>query len=128
MKRLQTVLWLTFLPLLLGGCVSVNKSVLDHSFSQRVVPAQEVQVFFSNDEIPDHTRVAILNASGDSGFTNQGQMIDKLREQAGRLGANAIILDEVREPSTGEKAVNALLGGFATGQRRAAAIAIYVGR
>ena len=128
MNRLHPPLWLAVLPLLLGGCVSVNKSVLDHSFSQRVVPTQDVQVYFADDEIPEYTRVAILNASGDSGFTNQGQMIDKLREEAGKLGANAIILDEVREPSTGERAVNALFGGIATGQRRAAAIAIHVER
>jgi hypothetical protein len=112
--------------ILLSGCVSVNKSVLDRSFAQRPVPQEDVRVFFANDPLPEHIRVAILRASGDSGFTNEGQMIDALRKEAGKLGANAVVLDEVREPGTGEKVVNALFGGFATGQRRGGAIAIYI--
>lgn len=108
------------------GCVSVNKSILDASFQDRPVPRQEVRVFFADDEIPPHVRIALLNASGDSEFTNQSQMIDKLREEAGKLGANAIILDAVREPTAGERAVNAFFGGFASGTRRGGAIAIRV--
>lgn len=114
------------LLVLLGGCVSVNKSVLDASFQDRPVPREEVRVFFADDEIPPHVRVAILSASGESEFTNQGQMIDKLREEAGKLGANAIVLDEVREPTAGERAVNAFFGGIASGTRRGGAIAIRI--
>jgi hypothetical protein len=112
--------------ILLAGCVSVNKSVLDRSFAQRPVAPENVRVFFADDPLPDHIRVAILRASGDSGFTNEGQMIDALRKEAGKLGANAIVLDELREPGTGERVMNALLGGWGTGQRRGGAIAIYV--
>lgn len=112
--------------IMLTGCVSVNKSVLDRSFAQRPVPPEDVRVFFSDDALPEHIRVAILSASGDSGFTNEGQMIDALRKEAGKLGANAIVLEALREPGAGERVVNALLGGFGTGQRRGGAIAIYV--
>ena len=110
----------------LSGCVSVNKSVLDASFLDRPVPREEVRVFFADDELPPHVRMAILNARGDSEFTNQAQMIDKLREEAGRLGANAVVLDELREPSAGERAVNAFFGGRASGTRRGGAVAIRV--
>jgi len=126
MKRAHHLAFLVFAVSVLAGCVSVNKSVLDHSFGDRAVPAQQVRVYFADDQIPEYTRVALLNASGDSGFTNEGQMIDKLREEAGKLGANAIILDELREPGTGERVVNALFSGMATGQRRAGAIAIHI--
>ena len=90
------------------------------------MPPDAVQVFFETDSIPEHTRVAILNASGSSGFTNEGQMIDKLREEAGKLGANAIILSGMKEPGAGEKFVNYIAGGFADGQRRGGAVAIWV--
>lgn len=55
---------------------------------------------------------------------NQGQLIDKLREEAGKLGANAIILSEVEEASTGAKVAQAMLGTSAN--RRGEAIAVYV--
>jgi len=110
----------------LAGCVSVNKSILDSSFQTQPIPASEVRVFFADDELPEHVRVAILNASGDSGFTNESQMIDKLREEAGKLGANAIVLEDLREPSAGERAVNAFFGGMATGQRKGGALAIRI--
>jgi uncharacterized protein YbjQ (UPF0145 family) len=57
-------------------------------------------------------------------MTNQGQLIDKLREEAGKLGANAIILNEVEEASTGAKVAQAILGTSA--KRKGEAIAIYV--
>ena len=50
-------------------------------------------------------------------------MIDKIREEAGKLGANAIILQKMEEPSTGRKVASALLGTSA--DRKGQAIAIY---
>lgn len=110
--------------LFLAACVSVNKSVLRPGLAP--VPFDDVQVFFEGDSIPEHTRVAILNASGSSGFTNESQMIDKLREEAAKLGANAVILSGMKEPGAGEKFVNYLAGGLADGQRKGQAIAIWV--
>ncbi|MHB1191961.1 MAG: hypothetical protein ACYC6F_02855 [Longimicrobiales bacterium] len=110
--------------LLAAACVSVNKSVLTPGLAP--VPLGDVHVYFESDSIPEHTRVAILNAQGSSGFTNEGQMIDKLREEAAKLGANAIILSGMKEPGAGEKFVNYLAGGFADGQRKGGAIAIWV--
>ena len=51
-------------------------------------------------------------------------MLDKLRDRAGKLGANGILLGEVREPSTGAKIANTLLGTEAN--RRSQAIAILI--
>jgi hypothetical protein len=112
------------LVLLTTGCVSVNKSVLSETRLAQPVPQQQVQVYFADDSIPDHERIAILNAKGSDDWTNEGQMIDKLREAAGKLGANAIILNQMAGPGTGERVVAALFGGDA--QRRGSAIAIYI--
>lgn len=113
------------LLLLLASCVSVNKTVLDRSFESSPVPRDDVFVYLPGDEIPEHFRVAILTAEGDVETTNEGQMIDKLREEAGKLGANAIILGETDEPGTGTRVAMAVLG--ASVDRRTRAIAIYVG-
>ena len=110
------------LLLVLTGCVSVNKSVLERSSAARPVPKENVHVYLPGDELPEHTRVAILNAKGDVDLTNEGQMIEKLREEAGKLGANAIVLQDVEEPGTGAKVAQAFLGTSANRTTRALAI------
>jgi hypothetical protein len=122
---MRTIAAMAVLSVLVGaGCVSVNKSVLSQSRLAHPVPAEDVRVYFADDSIPDHERIAILNAKGAEHWTNEGQMIDRLREEAGKLGANAIILDQLRDPQTGERVVAALFGGSA--QRRGEAMAIHV--
>ena len=126
MPSLHRAVRLSILGLLavLAACVHVNKSVLTPGLAP--VAFGDVHVYFAGDSLPQHTRVAILNASGSSGFTNEAQMIDKLREEAGKLGANAIVLEGLREPGGAEKIANALVGGFADANRRGQAIAIWV--
>jgi hypothetical protein len=110
--------------LMVVGCISVNKSVLTPNPTGRVFTTEEVTVYFETDSIPEHTRVAILNARGDADTTGEGKMIDKLREEAGILGANAIILGALEEPGTGRRVVAAIFG--TSKNREAQAIAIYV--
>ena len=121
---MRTWLGLAGLTLALSACVTVNKSVLDRSFMDQPVPMESVHVYLPGDEIPEHTRIAILNAEGDVDITNEAEMIDKLREEAGKLGANAIVLGDIREPGTGERVLAAVLDTSAS--RRSQAIAIFV--
>ncbi len=120
LTRAMAGLWL----LAAVACVSVNKSVLAPNPTGRTFGEQDVYVYLPDDSIPEHTRVAILNAKGDSDVTDEGDMIDKLREEAGKLGANAIILGELEEPGTGARVAAALLG--TSSNRETQAIAIYV--
>ena len=97
----------------LGACVSVNKSVLNESFMAAPVPVNNVNVLLASagDENPTScTRIAILSASGSDSMTNQGEMIDKLREEAGKLGANLVFIQDIEEAGTGAKIANALFG------------------
>jgi hypothetical protein len=95
---------------LLAGCVTVSKSVLmDRSATP--VPQQQVYVFLPDDSIaPSCERVAILNAQGSTDYTNESQMIDKMRDEAGKLGANAILLQGIQDPSGAERFASALFG------------------
>ena len=71
--------------LLTSGCVHVNSSVLSSAYTSDPVPGPEVAVFLGDDVVPDECeRVAIVHASGGM------QVMDALREEAGRLGANAV--------------------------------------
>jgi len=110
--------------LALAACVSVNKSILAPNPTGRSFSTEQVYVYLQGDSVPEHTRLAILNARGDSDATDEGDMIDELREEAGKLGANAIILGELEEPGTGARIAGALLG--TSTNRETQAIAIYV--
>jgi hypothetical protein len=93
------------------ACVSVSKSVLTSSFQANPVATEDVYVFFETDKgYEDCSRVAILHGSGTSDWTNQGQIIDKLREETGKLGGNALLLQSMEEAGTGEKIVSGLFG------------------
>lgn len=96
----------------LTGCVSVSKSVLTREFASNPVPRDDVYVFLTSagDEIPASCkRVAILHASGPEA-ASEGKIVDKLREEAGKLGANAIWIQTMEEPGVGERVAGALLG------------------
>jgi hypothetical protein len=79
--------WALILVLLSFGCVHVNSSVLNSAYSADPVPAEDVAVFLGEDIVPeDCERVAIVHAAGSD------QVMNALREEAGRLGADAIDL------------------------------------
>ena len=119
MKRLSFVL---ILLLALTGCVSVSKTVLIPDLPS--VPFEDVAVYFADDEVPEHRRVAILVAEGHYTYTTEGGMYDKLRKRAGKLGANAIIVEDFRDPSGVGKVVSAVFG--VGGNRKGQALAILV--
>lgn len=107
----------------LAGCVTVNKTVLMDR-SSNPVPASDVYVFLPEDEIPaDCERVALFDAEGEQDLTSQADMLDKMREEAGKLGANAIQIQEVRDAGTGERIVGAVFDTPV--ERRGNAIALW---
>jgi len=110
MKRL---LWLGVIVVGLAACVHVSKSVLSESYMGSPLPPGEVTVWLAsmNDSIPSNCeRVAILHASGAQDYTNEGQIFDKLREEAGKLGANAVYVQNMEDAGTGERVVDAIFG------------------
>ena len=113
--------------ILSSGCAHapVNRSVrmIDASHRANPIATAVVFVYEEGDSIPEHTRVAILDAEGirDASWgvsDGDGDLRNALREEAGRIGANAIIWGDVEKPEFA-------LRGF---QHRIAlsAVAIYV--
>jgi hypothetical protein len=96
--------------LLVAGCVTVSKSVLMDR-SMYPVPEQQVQVLLPGDSIPPACeRVALLHASGDEDFTDEGDIWNKLREEAGKLGANAVLIHDIEDPGAAERISSAVFG------------------
>lgn len=111
---------------LLSGCVTTNASMLGTASTQRtIVLPENVALYRNADQVPRrYEEVALLNSEGDSNFTNEAKMFDSMKKKAGEVGANAIILDALSEPSGGAKVAAAIFGVSA--ERKGKAVAIYV--
>ena len=92
MKTYTSIPLFFVLAVLVSGCVSINHTMLDTGPGYAPVPAPEVEVFFERDELPEHTRVALLYGKTFENLTTESKLIDKLREAAGALGANGVVL------------------------------------
>jgi hypothetical protein len=92
MRRLVVV----GLALIVSGCVSAQITRLVPTIYPPISPDQ-VTVLVDISELMTDTiryeRLAVITMSGDGGgFTDQADMLSKAREEAAKIGANAIIL------------------------------------
>jgi hypothetical protein len=103
----------------LGGAGSVKRPP---------IAAKDVLIYRTAEQVPgQYEEIALLHSSGDTAYTDESMMYDSMRQKAGAIGANAIILDAMSEPSAGAKVAAAIFGPFGTGAtRHGKAVAIYV--
>ena len=107
------------------ACVSTNATRLGSGPVRPPVSPEVVAVYRTADQVPGrYEEVALLNSTGESSWTNEEKMMNSMRKKAAEMGANAIILDAISEPSAGAKVAGAFLGTGA--QRKGKAIAIYI--
>ena len=110
---------------LICGCVSTNAALIDPSVQLARTCPSAVKLFTTPERVGHPYReVAVLNAKGESNWSDEGDMIQSMREKAADIGANGIILSKIDEPS----ALTKVIGEVAkTGsQRKGNALAIYV--
>jgi hypothetical protein len=69
--------------------------------------------------------VALLSSKDDYNATDEEKMYRSMREKAGEMGANTIILQSVQEPGTGSKVAHALIGISANREGKALAVSSY---
>ena len=116
-------LWAVALLTLCTACVTVTSTVLRDRTASPVLE-REVYIYLADDELPeDCERVAILHGSGTQDWTDETDMLNKLREEAGKLGANAVHMQSMEDAGTGERVVAALFGGVT--DRDSDALALY---
>jgi hypothetical protein len=117
---------LTFAALSLAACVHTNATRLGTAPARQSVSASDVAIYRTADKVPGkYEEVALLNSTGESMWTNEEKMFNSMRKKAGELGANAVILDAISEPSAGAKVASAVFG-VGGAQRKGKAIAIFV--
>lgn len=110
--------------LFVTGCISTSVTPLTGRDYSPLHP-DEVVIYLHEQDVPaDYDKVALIYARGDHAMTDEAQMFKSVRKKAAKLGANGIILNDVREPSTGAKVADHFLGVGA--ERRGELLAIYV--
>jgi hypothetical protein len=120
MKRM-----IVLLPLVLGACVSTNAALLNPTVRLAPVCPDGVALFTSPDKVgKEFSEIAILNATGESGWTSEGGMYNSMRKKAAELGANGIVLNDIKEAGAGAKVAAAIFG---TGtERKGSSVAISI--
>ena len=114
-----------FAAVVLGACVSTNAALIDPTVHLARTCPSAIKLYTTPDRVGQPYReVAILNAKGESNWSDEGDMIESMRDKAAEVGANGIILSGIDEPS----ALTKVIGQVAkTGsQRKGKALAIYV--
>lgn len=93
--------------LTLVGCLSVHSTQLGPPRlvqDRPLVAAEDVAIYREADQVPgDYEEVGLLHATGSLSWSTESEMYRKMREEAARLGANAIILVPMPELSVREK-------------------------
>jgi hypothetical protein len=126
MKKTIVLLAVIFMVIPFAACVQTNTTVLNPGNIREPIDPDDVVIYTTAGKVPgDYEEIALLNSKADSASTSEAQMFKSMRKKAAKVGANAIILDAVSEPTVGAKIAAAVL--FGTGaERKGKALAIYV--
>jgi hypothetical protein len=103
----------------LAGCINTNAVELGQPRQYAAVSPEDVQVFLTEADVKaDFDKVAIINAEGNYTFATDEKMVNAMKKKAAKMGANAIIIGEFKDPSTVEKIADAVVGvgGTKTGK------------
>ena len=105
--------------------VRTNITPLDPSLRLAKTCPDGVILYTSPDRVKQPYReVAVINSKGWLNGSNESDMVLSMREEAGRLGANGILLAEIEEPTPITKVAAGV--GEVTLPRTGKATAIYI--
>lgn len=119
-----------FLPVVLAaialaGCVTTHAIELGTPGRYRPIDPLQVQVFLTESDVTvPFDKVAIIEAKGDYTTVADEDMVKAMKKKAAKLGANALILGDFKDPTTVEKVAHALLNVSA--ERKGRVLAIHV--
>lgn len=115
-----------FATMIMVSCVSTSAVQLGDVGRRPLVPAWKVAVYRTADQVPcPYNEVALLVSTGDSLWTSESSMWKSMRKKAGKMGANAIILEATSEPNPGTKVLSFFLFGVGA-DRKGKAVAIFI--
>lgn len=125
-KKIILSLVVVCFAFVLSGCISTKAVKMSTTPNRPPLPPELVSIYRTAEQVPgEYEEIALITSRGDSLWTNENKMYEKMKKKAGQMGANAIILDAMSEPKDGTKIVAMLLWGGGA-NRRGKAIAIFV--
>ena len=109
---------------LLGACTTTTSAVLlGGSGTYPELNPAEVRVFLRERDVPaEYERIALVTAKSDASWADETGLIRAMRKRAAKLGANAIIIGDISDPTTLERVAEVLTDYEP--QRRGRAVAI----
>lgn len=98
-----------FLPLMLIGCASASGTYLITGTQREALGAESVVIYT---EFPaQYEIIGIVTASSDAGWTEQDSLnyaVAELKRQAAKIGANGVVIENVKETSSGGMLVSGI--------------------
>lgn len=107
-----------------GACTRTNVTPLNLQASYARTCPEAIVVYTSTDRVRgEYDEIALLNSSGSTDWTSERGMVTSMRKKAADVGATAIVLNHIQEPSAGAKIAAAVLApGSAARTGRSVAI------
>jgi len=113
-----------------AACAGVKKTTTDLNPGMSRAPtcAAAIAVYNSRADVPyDYYELAWIEASGNSVWTTDNQLQTQIRNGAGKVGANAIIVNPVEQSKATVKVLGEAVG-MKSATQKASALAIYMPR
>ncbi len=111
------------LVLSISACVTTHAIQLGTPDKYPPVDHRQVQVFLREDDVKVRfEKIALIQSEGQYDQVSYEEMVTAMKKKAGKLGANAIILGEFKDPSAIGVVAQHVLG--VGGERKANVIAI----
>ena len=121
--KIRAVLLSLIAAILVSACTTTSAVLLGGSGTYPELNPAEVRVFLRERDVPaEYERIALVTAQSDAGWTDETDLIRAMRKRAARLGANAIIIGDISDPTTLERVAEVLTDYEP--QRRGRAVAI----
>lgn len=121
----RRILPLLLAAIALSACVTTHAIELGTPGRYPPVDPLQVQVFLAEADVKlPFEKIAVIEAKGDYSMIQDEDMVKAMKKKAAKLGANALILGEFKDPSAVEKVAHALLNVSAERKGRVLAIRI----
>ena len=107
--------WTFLLTVLLSGCavIEISDSVNTREYQSAPIPGSDVYVYLAGDTIPEACEsVAELDVTTEDKEENLIRIIERLREEAGELGANAVQVQSMERPGAGASFAAGFVGAL----------------
>lgn len=128
MKKLLNVFLIAFFLFFSFSCGVKTSSINLKSSSQRpVLSPYQVKVFETANEISfPYIEIGIVSVKGSLVWTKKSKMEFKLKEEAGKMGANGLILESEKTGSLLGKGASVYFTGGIIGKKKISAVAVFV--